>query len=139
MRRSDYGTGKGEEQTGEGIDHERRKARPRPCQVHGTIFSLGKNALFLGANAAYWQVRYADIDLPPGQASRGRQLICYKSGNDPIQQRVSAKEGMLKLSISCPAFGAKVFSTGSIRWARGLGKPDKFKKFNAHLLMYLLR
>jgi hypothetical protein len=63
--------------------------------VHHRIFSLGKNALFLGANTAYWQVRYADIDLPPGQANRGRQLICYKSGDDPIQQRVNAKEGEL--------------------------------------------
>jgi hypothetical protein len=222
--------------------------------VYRRIFNLGKNALFLGANAAYWQVRYADIDLPPGQASRGRQLICYKSGDDPIQQRVSAKEGMLLVTdkfregarrpesmlmgiayqsyfeadsdakypyivnrTDLPFFegvgyqkgdvigdvvgyewdntdpdgdgrrlwdhhksqippietssikviftgspvdlhgkqgkaeavyfvssvGAKVFSTGSIRWAWGLGKPDfeqdKFKKFNANLLMYLLQ
>jgi hypothetical protein len=63
--------------------------------VYHRIFKLGKNTLFLGANTAYWQVRYADSDLPPGQASRGRQLICYKSDDDPIQQRVSAKEGRL--------------------------------------------
>ena len=52
--------------------------------VYRRIFELGKNTLFLGANTAYWQVRYADIDMPAGQANRGRQLICYKSLDDPI-------------------------------------------------------
>jgi hypothetical protein len=63
--------------------------------VYHRIFDLGKNTLFLGANTAYWQVRYADIDLPPGQANRGRQLICYKSEDDPINRRVNAKDGRL--------------------------------------------
>jgi hypothetical protein len=63
--------------------------------VYRRIFELGKNTLFLGANTAYWQVRYADVDRPAGQANRGRQLICYKSLDDPIRQRVNAKEGIL--------------------------------------------
>jgi N,N-dimethylformamidase beta subunit-like, C-terminal len=63
--------------------------------VYRRIFELGKNTMFLGANTAYWQVRYADIDLPVGGANRGRQLICYKSLDDPCRQRVDPKEGML--------------------------------------------
>jgi hypothetical protein len=221
--------------------------------VYRRIFYLGKNTMFLGANTAYWQVRYADIDLPPGQANRGRQLICYKSLEDPIVQRVSAKEGMqlvthqfrwearrpetMLMGIAYQSYfkaesdfkypyfvnrtdlpffegvgyqkgdvigdvvgyewdntdpdgdgrrlwhpdksqiptidpqsikvvftaspvdldgkpgkaeavhfvsnaGAKVFSTGAIRWVWGLGKPgfeqDKFKKLNSNLLLYLL-
>jgi len=64
--------------------------------VHRRIFELGKNTLFLGANAAYWQVRYGDLDNPAGRLGRGRQLICYKDIDDPIRQRVDdEREAML--------------------------------------------
>ena len=221
--------------------------------VYRRIFELGKNSVFLGANTAYWQVRYADIDSPVGAVGRGRQLICYKSVDDPYRQRADPREGMLLVTArfrddarrpesmlmgvayqsyfspetdlkysyfvnrtDLPFFegvgyqkgdtigdivgyewdntdpngdgkrlwdpersqirsinsesikvvftgspvdlngaqgkaeavyfvsdaGAKVFSTGSIRWAWGLGKPhfeeEKFKKFNLNLLMHLL-
>jgi hypothetical protein len=222
--------------------------------VYRRIFELGKNMLFLGANTAYWQVRYGDLDNPTGGVGQGRQLICYKDDEDPIRQRV-ADEREAKLLVTAmfrqearrpetmlmgvayqshfnsrsdakypyfvartdlpfftgtgyregEAIGdivgyewdntdpegdgkrlwdaeraqiplldrslikvvfrgapvdhegkhgtaeaiyfvsparAKVFSTGSIRWAWGLGKPqfaeDKFKKFNCNLIMHLL-
>ena len=49
--------------------------------VENRIFKQGKNALFLGANTAYWQVRYADINQSPGGRSWGRQMICYTNGH----------------------------------------------------------
>jgi hypothetical protein len=51
------------------------------------IFRLGGHTIFFGGNTAYWQVRYADIDRPPGGVDRGRQIICYKSLHDPIARR----------------------------------------------------
>jgi hypothetical protein len=62
--------------------------------VHHRIHELGKNTMFFGANAAYWQVRYADVNGPDPHSNRGRQLICYKSIEDPIRYRVSDSEAM---------------------------------------------
>jgi len=222
--------------------------------VYRRIFELGKNTLFLGANTAYWQVRYGDLDNTPGGAGRGRQLVCYKDNSDPIRNRVDEREAQLAITAlfrdesrrpetmmigvayqsyfnagsadkypyfvvrtDLPFFagtgyregeaigdvvgyewdntdpeadgkrlwdeqksqiplldaslinvvfkgapvdlngqqgtaeavyfvskaGAKVFSTGSIRWAWGLGKPEfaqeKFKMFNRNLVMHLLQ
>src|SRR5262249_1537488 len=55
---------------------------------------------------------------------------------------VDGKPGRAEaVDFDSPA-GAKVFSTGSIRWAWGLGKPgferEPFKRFNANLVKYLL-
>jgi hypothetical protein len=63
--------------------------------VHQRIFELGKNTIFMGANSAYWQVRYADLNRAGSGENWGRQLICYKSPDDPIRQRVDDKEGDL--------------------------------------------
>ena len=52
------------------------------------IFQLGRNTAFFGANTAYCQVRYADLNRPPSGADQGRQLVCYKTGVDPIVSRV---------------------------------------------------
>ena len=54
------------------------------------IFELGRHVIFFGANAAYCQVRLADVDRPQDGESLGRQLVCYKSIHDPITHRVSA-------------------------------------------------
>jgi hypothetical protein len=227
--------------------------------VYRRIFELGKSTLFLGANTAYWQVRYGDLDNPVAGAGRGRQLVCYKESleharEDPVRQRVDnereamlqitamfrddarrpetmlmgvayqsyfevetdakypyfvvrndlpffpgadynvgdsigdivgyewdnmdpegdgkrlwnaeksqiplldpslikvvfrgapvdleGKQGIAEAVYFISAAGAKVFSTGSIRWAWGLGKEEfaqeKFKKFNRNLIMHLL-
>lgn len=59
------------------------------------IFTLGRNTAFFGANAAYFQVRYGDLDRPPGGTDRGRILVCYKRLTDPIVRRESASNPLL--------------------------------------------
>lgn len=54
-------------------------------QMRDRLFRQGGNTLFLGANLAYWQVRFADIDAR--EDPRGRQLVCYKSIVDPFARR----------------------------------------------------
>ena len=54
--------------------------------VYDRIFKLGKNTLFLSANSAYWQVRYADFNIDDDMEKFGRVLVCYKSLDDPITQ-----------------------------------------------------
>jgi len=66
--------------------------------VYRRIFELGKNTLFLGANTAYWQVRYGDLDNNAGGVGRGRQLVCYKDSLDPIRYRVSEREAQLLIT-----------------------------------------
>jgi hypothetical protein len=55
--------------------------------VYRRIFGLGKNTIFMGANTAYWQVRYADVNGGGADAFRGRQLVCFKSLDDPVRFR----------------------------------------------------
>jgi hypothetical protein len=59
------------------------------------IFRLGRNVIFSGANTAYCQVRFADVNRPPDGADFGRQLVCYKSFHDPITRRTSATDPAL--------------------------------------------
>jgi hypothetical protein len=63
------------------------------------IFHRGGNTIFMGANAAYWQVRYADLNAPQGAGAKdvgeGRQLVSYKSLEDPILRRASDVDPML--------------------------------------------
>ena len=59
------------------------------------IFGRGANTIFFGANTAYWQVRYADVDRPPDGGDRGRQLITYKGLNDPILRRTARPDALL--------------------------------------------
>ena len=54
---------------------------------HDRIFKAGRNVAFLGANTAYCQMRYGDLDRAPGTPDRGRQLVCYKTASDPIIRR----------------------------------------------------
>jgi hypothetical protein len=54
------------------------------------IFTTGRNVAFFGANTAYCQVRYGDLDQAPGTPARGRQLVCYKTASDPIVRRGGA-------------------------------------------------
>lgn len=55
--------------------------------IHHRIFTLGRNTIFLGANAAYWQIRYGDLHQGADPDNRGRQLVCYKSLDDPTRYR----------------------------------------------------
>jgi hypothetical protein len=59
------------------------------------IFVQGRNVCFFGADAAYCQVRYADLDRAPDGPSRGRQIVCYKTASDPIARRASKIDARL--------------------------------------------
>jgi hypothetical protein len=59
---------------------------------HHRIFKLGRNTAFLGANTAYCQVRYGDLNTAPGAASQGRQLVCFKTAADPIAARAGTAD-----------------------------------------------
>jgi len=59
------------------------------------IFRQGSNTIFMGGSTAYWQVRYADINRPPGGPDHGRQLVCYKNIKDPIARRPGARDPAL--------------------------------------------
>jgi len=43
---------------------------------YNRIFKQGKNVMFLGANTAYWRIRYGDLH----NSGEGRQLVCYRYG-----------------------------------------------------------
>jgi hypothetical protein len=55
--------------------------------AHRRIFESGGNTIFMGANTAYWQIRYGDQNGAGADAFRGRQLVCFKSLDDPIRFR----------------------------------------------------
>ncbi|HKF71778.1 MAG TPA: N,N-dimethylformamidase beta subunit family domain-containing protein [Stellaceae bacterium] len=62
------------------------------------IFQAGRNTIFYGANTAYWQMRYADVDRPPKGEDRGRQMVTYKSLIDPIAWRAIDADPRLLVS-----------------------------------------
>jgi len=59
---------------------------------HHRIFKLGRNTAFFGANTAYCQVRYGDLNRAAGAKDLGRQLVCYKTATDPIAPRAGATD-----------------------------------------------
>jgi hypothetical protein len=59
---------------------------------HRRIFKLGRNTAFLGADAAYCQIRYGDLNRAPGAAELGRQIVCYKTAADPIALRAGSAD-----------------------------------------------
>ena len=63
--------------------------------VYERIFVRGGNTIFFGANSAYWQVRYADLNQAPGGKNGGRHLVCYRSVDDPIGQSMLPNEAIL--------------------------------------------
>lgn len=67
--------------------HDEYWTREEFENTYQRIFKLGKNTIFFGANTAYWQVRYADVNQSSDSVGRGRQMICYKSIDDPIRYR----------------------------------------------------
>ncbi len=60
---------------------------------HRRIFTLGRNTAFLGADTAYCQVRYGDLNRPPGAPDLGRQIVCFKTAADPIAARTTPAAG----------------------------------------------
>jgi len=69
-----------------------------------------------------------------------RNLIKVVFSGAPVD--LENKPGKAEAVYFVSPAGGKVFSTGSIRWAWGLGKSafeqDSFKRFNRNLLCHLL-
>jgi hypothetical protein len=59
------------------------------------IFKLGRNTAFFGADTAYCQVRYGDLNRAPGGKELGRQIVCYKTASDPIVRRAGTLDPTL--------------------------------------------
>lgn len=59
------------------------------------IYAHGRNTIFFGANTAYFQARFADVDRPPDGIDQGRQLVCHKSDTDPIARRKTSLDVQL--------------------------------------------
>jgi hypothetical protein len=57
--------------------------------VEDRIRRQGRNTIFYGANTAYWEVRFTDVNRPQEGGELGRQIVCYKSEDDPIVLRSS--------------------------------------------------
>ncbi|MGI8840439.1 MAG: N,N-dimethylformamidase beta subunit family domain-containing protein [Caulobacteraceae bacterium] len=64
------------------------------------IFTQGRNTAFFGADAAYCQVRYGDLNRAPGGADLGRQLVCYKTASDPIAARAGKLDPSLLITAN---------------------------------------
>ncbi len=64
------------------------------------IFTQGRNTAFFGADAAYCQVRYGDLNHAPGAADLGRQLVCYKTAADPIAARAGQLDPSLLITAN---------------------------------------
>jgi hypothetical protein len=65
------------------VGHDEYWSKEEFDRTYKRIFALGGNTLFLGANTAYWRVRYVDVNAPCNK--QGRQMVCYKSTGDPIR------------------------------------------------------
>jgi hypothetical protein len=63
------------------------------------IFKRGKNVCFFGANTAYCQVRYGDLNAAPEAEPQGRQLICYKDAWDPVALRADGDQTLLTTNM----------------------------------------
>lgn len=66
------------------VGHDEYWTKEEFSHMYDRIFVHGKNTLFLGANTAYWQIRYADVNATLPESFQGRQMICFKHNVDPI-------------------------------------------------------
>jgi hypothetical protein len=72
------------------LGHDEYWSKEEFDAIERRLFELGKNMLILSGNTGYWQVRYADLDRPPGAPDYGRQMICFKMADEPITRRTPA-------------------------------------------------
>ena len=88
-----------------------------------------------GDGKRLWDKEHSRIALLPEE----KLQVLFKG--EPVGG--DGKKGLAEAVYFRSAAGAKVFSSGSIRWAWGLGKPgferEDFKKFNENLVLDFLR
>jgi hypothetical protein len=79
------------------LGHDEYWSKEEFDYTYDRIFRQGGHTLFFGSNCAYWQIRYVDVNAPSASGSehRGRQLVCFKSMDDPIRQRDSEDPELL--------------------------------------------
>lgn len=70
------------------VGHDEYWSKEEFENTYRRIFKLGKNTMFWGANTAYWQVRYADLNAGDSNVDLGRQMVLFKSLEDPIKYRM---------------------------------------------------
>lgn len=70
------------------VGHDEYWSKREFDNFYERIFVNGGNVLFLGANIAYWQVRYADVDASGSRSGRQRQMLSYKDAVDPIRDSI---------------------------------------------------
>lgn len=66
------------------VGHDEYWSREEFSHIYERIFSKGKNTLFLGANTAFNQIRFADVNSTISDSFEGRHLIFYRNNVDPI-------------------------------------------------------
>ena len=81
------------------IGHDEYWSKEEFDHTYRRIFELGGNTLFLGANMAYWQTRYVDVNAISGGEDRGRQLVCYKRDHDPLIDRAGESDSLLRTTL----------------------------------------
>jgi len=90
------------------------------------IFELGKHTIFFGANTAYWQVRYTDLNKPTAGPSCGRQMLCWKGLDDPVVTRSPGRAALLEATARYREGGRRpetmLLGVGYQSWFQGL--PD---------------
>jgi hypothetical protein len=69
------------------LGHDEYWSKEEFDAIEKRLMVQGKNMLILSGNTGYWQVRYGDLDRPPGAPDAGRQMICFKREDDPIALR----------------------------------------------------
>ena len=66
------------------VGHDEYWSKEEFTHMYDRIFVHGKNTLFLGANVAYKQIRFVDVDSTESISFEGRQMIFYSDNVDPI-------------------------------------------------------
>lgn len=66
------------------VGHDEYWSKEEFSNIHHRIFDIGKNTLFLGANTAFNQIRFVDVNSTLSTSFEGRQMVFYRHNVDPI-------------------------------------------------------
>ena len=90
-----------------GSSHDEYWTKEEYDAYENRIHRLGRNTIFFGANTGYWQVRYFDLNCPPGGEDRARQMLCWKTTRDPILERATQLDKALLTTNRFRDFGRR--------------------------------